>query len=163
MKVEIMSREELEARSRAPFLPRTAVISITDAGDEDVELTHQPDRILRLKFDDVGYEIYEDVLGRKPSAQEKHQIDQKYAVFSDAQSRQLAKFVLQARDEGRRLICQCEFGQSRSAAVAAAVVEHLEGKGIRIFADERYYPNKLIFAKLLRSLHTYDSQMREKE
>ena len=37
------------------------------------------------------------------------------------------------------IICQCEHGQSRSAACAAAIKEHFEKSGIEVFADYRYY------------------------
>lgn len=162
MKVEIMSREQLVKRSQEPFLPNTAVISITDADREDVPLRYEPGRMLRLKFDDESYEIFEELLGRKPSVREMHQIEEKLSMLSNAQSRQIAEFVLQDVGKNSRLICQCEYGQSRSAAVAAAILEYLEGKGIRIFADARYYPNKLVFAKVLRSLRTYGGRKGEK-
>ena len=63
----------------------------------------------------------------------------------------MADFILGTPSEGT-LICQCEYGQSRSAGVAAAVMEYYYSKGIHIFADVRYYPNKLVFRKLLCSL-----------
>ena len=50
------------------------------------------------------------------------------------------------------ILCQCDYGQSRSAACAAAVREFFCGEGIRIFADYRYYPNQLIFNKILSAL-----------
>ena len=53
------------------------------------------------------------------------------------------------------IICQCEHGQSRSAACAAAIKEHFEKSGIDIFADYRYYPNQLIFNKLRDALIHY--------
>ena len=52
MTVEIMSRETLTKLAKEPFADNTAIISITDSEDEDVLLCHQPDHILRLKFDD---------------------------------------------------------------------------------------------------------------
>ena len=50
------------------------------------------------------------------------------------------------------IICQCEHGQSRSAACAAAIKEHFEKSGIEVFADYRYYPNQMIFNKLRDAL-----------
>ncbi len=49
------------------------------------------------------------------------------------------------------LICQCENGESRSAAVVAAILEYRCRKGISIFSDERYFPNKSVYKKLLKS------------
>jgi hypothetical protein len=54
-------------------------------------------------------------------------------------------------------VCQCEYGQSRSAACAAAIKEYYDHDGISIFADYRYYPNQLIFNKLLDALKTVNS------
>ena len=151
MNVEIIGREELMKRSMEPFPEGTAIISITDSDDEDVALGHQPDRILRLKFDDVSDEIYEELLGRKPSVREMHQIENRFYMISNAQTERMADFIL-SMGKGGTLICQCEYGQSRSAGVAAAVMEYYYRKGINIFADARYYPNKYVFRKLLHTL-----------
>lgn len=151
MNVEIMGREELMVLAKKPFPGGTSLISITDSDDPDVVLEHQPERVLRLKFDDVSDEIFEELLGRKPTVREMHQIASRFHLLSNAQTQQMADFILGTPSEGT-LICQCEYGQSRSAGVAAAVMEHYYSKGIHIFADVRYYPNKLVFRKLLCSL-----------
>ena len=41
---------------------------------------------------------------------------------------------------------------SGSAAVAAAIREFNSRRGIEIFADDRYFPNKVVFRKVLRAL-----------
>ena len=148
MNIEIMGREELMELAKEPFPRETSIISITDSDDPDVVLEHQPERILRLKFDDVSDEIFEELLGRKPTVREMHLISSRFHMLSNAQTQQMANFVLSTPSEGT-LICQCEYGQSRSAGVAAAVMEHYYRKGIHIFADARYYPNKHVFRKLL--------------
>lgn len=151
MNVEIMGREELMVLAKEPFPGGTSLISITDSDDPDVVLEQQPERVLRLKFDDVSDEIFEELLGRKPTVREMHQIASRFHLLSNAQTQQMADFILGTPSEGT-LICQCEYGQSRSAGVAAAVMEYYYSKGIHIFADVRYYPNKLVFRKLLCSL-----------
>ena len=151
MNVEIMGREELMVLAKEPFPGGTSLISSTDSDDPDVVLEHQPERVLRLKFDDVSDEIFEELLGRKPTVREMHQIASRFHLLSNAQTQQMADFILGTPREGT-LICQCEYGQSRSAGVAAAVMEYYYSKGIHIFADVRYYPNKLVFRKLLCSL-----------
>lgn len=137
--------------AKEPFPRDVAVISITNSEYEDVELVHQPEHILRLKFDDVSDEIYEELLGRKPSVREMHQIAGRFHMLSNAQTQQMAEFVL-GLESVDTLICQCEHGQSRSAGVAAAVLEYYYRKGIAVFADARYYPNKYVFRKLLHAL-----------
>lgn len=151
MTVEIMSREALTRLAHEPFADNTAIISITDSEDEDVILYHQPDHILRLKFDDVSDEIFEELLGRKPNVQEMHQIAKKFRMLSNTQTQQMADFILGLKNKGT-LICQCEYGESRSAGVAAAVMEYYYRKGVNVFADARYYPNKHVYRKLLGSL-----------
>ena len=64
--------------AKEPFPDDVAVISITNSEYEDVALVHQPEHILRLKFDDVSDEIYEELLGRKPSVREMHQIGSRF-------------------------------------------------------------------------------------
>ena len=65
---------------------------------------------------------------------------------------EIADFVYRAKAEGLDIICQCEYGQSRSAGCAAAILQHFSKKGIEIFADYRYYPNQLIYNKMLAAL-----------
>lgn len=79
--------------------------------------------------------------------------------FPEAHS--LAKFIVKALNENQTIICQCEYGQSRSAACAAAIKEFYDGTGIKVFADYRYYPNQLIFNKLLDALTKMKSDLRK--
>ncbi len=111
-----------------------AVISIRDYGDEPLSLADKPQMFLSLAFDDV-------VPG-----------DDEGVPINDEQAESIAEFVLFNRNKIRLLVCQCIFGQSRSAAVAAAVAEYFDRSGIKIFADERYCPNKNVFRKVLRAL-----------
>lgn len=152
MNLEIMSRKSLMALAEKTFPKDTAVISITDSDLPDVNLAHEPEYILRLKFDDVSDEIYEEILGRKPTPREMHKIAQRFHMFTDSQAREIAAFVLAVQGMAKTLICQCEYGQSRSAGAAAAVEEYFRGKGVNIFADVRYYPNKMVYRKLLLAL-----------
>lgn len=158
MKIEIMARVGLMELAKEPFPAGVAVISITDSDLPDVDLAWEPEYTLRLKFDDVSDEIYEEVLGRKPTPREMHKIAQRFHMFTDSQARQIAAFVLEVQDKAKTLICQCEYGQSRSAGAAAAVEEYFRGKGIQIFADPRYYPNKLVYRKLLRALKNLEGR-----
>ena len=65
---------------------------------------------------------------------------------------ELALFIRNAYEEGLDIICQCDYGQSRSAACAAAILQYFEGRGIDIFADYRYYPNQLVYHKIFDAL-----------
>jgi hypothetical protein len=79
------------------------------------------------------------------------------AYFPEAD--EVAAFIYQAKAEELSLICQCEYGQSRSAGCAAAVLEHFAGRGIRIFADYRYYPNQLVYHKVKDALDRYKTAL----
>lgn len=63
-----------------------------------------------------------------------------------------AEFIYSAVKDGLDIICQCDYGESRSAGCAAAILEHFERNGFSIFADYRYFLNKLVYNKLLEAL-----------
>ena len=140
MNIHIMDREGAEAIAAAGFAPNTAIISISDTGAPPLVLRHEPAWMLRLVFDDISSDEIDEYKG------------QKYTLFDESMARKTAEFVFTHKDEAETLICQCEYGQSRSAAIAAAVTEYFYGNGIEIFADDRYYPNKLVFRSTLQAL-----------
>ena len=152
MKIAIFCREKIEALAQKGFAPRTALISITDAGWDFAALENKPEFLLQVAFDDVDNDIFVDELGRAPTEEERAQIEAKYRMLTDEQAGKIADFYLSIKDKADLLICQCEHGQSRSAAVAAAVLEYQNRSGIKIFADDRYYPNKMVFKKVLSQL-----------
>ena len=45
-----------------------------------------------------------------------------------------------------------DYGQSRSAGCAAAILEHFYRRGIDIFADYKYYPNQVVYHKIFDAL-----------
>lgn len=130
------------------FDDKTAVISITDYDYDLPKLRSQPKYYIGLKFDDVDSDIFEDV-GSQLSVAD---IENKYHMMSYAQAKEIADFYKKVRNDVDLIICQCEYGQSRSAAIAAAILEYEDKRGIEIFADDRYFPNKIIFRKILEEL-----------
>lgn len=148
--LKIYSREEIEQLSIEPFQPNTALISITDYDWPFAELKHSPEYLLQLAFDDIDSDIFEDE--HCTNIVEKEKVEEKYHMLSNQQAQKIASFYYEIKDKAGLLICQCEHGQSRSAAVAAAILEHQQHSGIDIFASDAYYPNKLIFRKVLSAL-----------
>lgn len=71
------------------------------------------------------------------------------------QADDLAQFIYQAKADDFDIICQCEYGESRSAGCAAAIRQHFYKDGIEIFADYRYCPNRLVYHKVLEALERY--------
>lgn len=150
MKVEIHSIQSLKRRAHKPFAPDTALISIGDFGKELPLLEYKPAHILRMEFDDVT-----------PSEID-YESSERYAfrLFSEEQANQIADFVYRYWECRGTLLCQCHYGQSRSAAVAAAIKEHFYHNGIEIFADEqeRYCPNVYVFRLTLRALRNREAE-----
>lgn len=150
MKVEIHSIQSLKRLAHKPFAPDTALISIGDFGKELPLLEYKPAHILRMEFDDVT-----------PSEID-YESSERYAfrLFSEEQANQIADFVYRYWESRGTLLCQCHYGQSRSAAVAAAIKEHFYHNGIEIFADEqeRYCPNVYVFRLTLRALRNREAE-----
>lgn len=145
MQIEIHSIMSIEKRSHKPFLPHTALISIGNFGSEPPVLKYKPQHILRLTFDDIAVtEIDYENCGSYA-----------FHLFSQEQAKQIADFVYRHQEDTTVWICQCHFGMSRSAAIAAAIKEHFEHNGIDIFADEqgRYCPNVYVFRETLQALN----------
>lgn len=143
-KILIKSRGEVE---QMQFEPKTALISITDTDWSFAELIDEPDYVLWLDFDDVDNDIFIGVANDK-----REYIANKYHILSDQQAKQIAEFYAEIHDKVDTIICQCEHGQSRSAAVAAAILEYKNKSGIKVFAHDNYYPNKAVFNKVLQAL-----------
>ena len=152
MKILIKSRAEIERMSKHPFPEHTAIISITDADDIPVSLEHEPKYLLRVSFDDVDNDVFMDELGRAPTPEERIEIEIRYNMITNDQANQIASFYYNNQKDISTLICQCEHGQSRSAAVASAILEFRSRRGIEIFSDDRFYPNKVVFRKVLNAL-----------
>ena len=152
MKILIKSRKQIEALARNPFSEKTMLISITDANESQVHLEYEPEFLIRLSFDDVDNDVINDALGKKPSFEERFEIECAYNFISLKQADDIANMFLRHMGEIDVLICQCEHGQSRSAAVAAAILEFRSKRGVEVFANDKYYPNKVVYRRTLKSL-----------
>ena len=156
MNLIIMNRRGIIERAKRPFVDTTAVISITDVGYPFAKLEHQPQYRLEVAFNDVDGDVFLDELGANPTTEEVRALEEKYQMLSDEQANHIAQFYFDAvLAEADTFIVQCEYGQSRSAAVVAAIREFESSDGIRIFADDCYYPNKVVFRKVLRELREW--------
>jgi predicted protein tyrosine phosphatase len=158
MKIEIHSIKSITTRAMLPFAPKTILISIGDTGAEPPKLINKPDHVLRLVFDDITLGEAKTELGLPEDITSSEEKIIEYLrsynthIFSDEQARQVAEFVLKHNGNTDVLICQCHYGQSRSAGCAAAITEYFNGNGIDIFTDDRFYPNKLVYRKVVEEL-----------
>ena len=66
---------------------------------------------------------------------------------------------LMQKNDGLDIICQCEYGESRSSGCAAAILEYFYKTGNFCFTDYRYYPNQVIYHKVFDALSNYPKRM----
>lgn len=145
MKIDICSRKVAEALLKDSFPKNTAVISFYDPPSKrmkevlpPVDYKGKADRVFYVQVHDIDVEILPD-----------------YGLTVDTylpEADRLADFIRKAHDDGLDILCQCEYGQSRSAACAAAIAEFYYHNGIEIFSDYRYYPNQLVYHKIKDAL-----------
>lgn len=146
MNVKIYSRKAMEKLICEGFPEKTAVISFYDppkksASREDyapVNYTGVTDRLFQIALYDIDYTILDE-----------------YTLTYDeyfTEADDLAEFIISAEKDGYDIICQCDYGQSRSAGCAAAILQYFYGSDIAVFADYRYYPNQMVFNKVLDAL-----------
>ena len=144
MEVSIYSRKAIKELMDKGFPQNTAVISFytpknkRDYAERRIDYGGVCDRVFYVGIPDIDIEILSDY----------GYTYETYIVDAD----ELAKFIYEAKADGLDIICQCDYGQSRSAACAAAILEHFEGCGIDIFADYRYYPNQMVYHKIFDAL-----------
>ena len=152
MNVSIYSREDIEhIIADGKFPENTAVISFYDP-----ELKHADSDYTRIDFSGVCSDVFYcevddldlDYLPEKGYTYE--------SFFPEAD--ELAAFIIKAYLGGKDIICQCEYGQSRSAGCAAAILEHFYRKGIDIFAAYKYYPNQVVYHKVFDALEAASFQ-----
>ena len=144
MEVSIYSRNSIKELIEKGFPQNTAVISFytpkdkRDYEENRVNYDGVCNKVFYVGIPDIDIEILSEY-------------GYTYKTYL-AEADELAKFIYEAKADGLDIICQCDYGQSRSAACAAAILEHFEGRGIDIFVDYRYYPNQLVYHKIFDAL-----------
>lgn len=144
MEVSIYSRKAIKELIEKVFPQNTAVISFytpkskRDYKESRVDYSGVCDRVFYVGIPDIDIEILSEY-------------GYTYKTYL-AEADELAKFIDKAKENGHDIICQCDYGQSRSAACAAAILQYFEGRGIDVFSDYRYYPNQLVYHKVFDAL-----------
>ena len=144
MEVSIYSRKAIGELIEKGFPQNTAVISFytpkskRDYKESRVDYSGVCGRVFYVGIPDIDIEILSEY-------------GYTYETYL-AEADELAKFIDKAKENGLDIICQCDYGQSRSAACAAAILQHFEGRGIDVFSDYRYYPNQLVYHKVFDAL-----------
>ena len=149
MNVQILS-EAAAAKMLADhaFPAHTAVVCFTD-GEQTIDYASVTDRVFCVDVPDISMD---DLIEYKNTVDD----------FANAmQADELAQFILDAQRDGYDFICQCTYGESRSAAAAAAIREFFTHDGIQVFADYRYCPNQLVFNTVYDALCAQNSETGE--
>lgn len=156
MNVTIYSRNKIEKLLSEEKIDNTAIISFHDPVGrgrrhlEDynpIDFTGKFDRVMQIALHDLDPEALSDF----------DLTEETYFPEADA----LAEFIYKAKEDGLDIICQCEYCQSRSAGCAAAILQHFSKNGIDVFTDYRYYPNQLVYHKVIDALIKYKLQRGE--
>ena len=146
MKVDIYPKIIALKMIASGFPSNTAVVSFyTPINNDDrnkVDYSGVCTDVFYVAAPDIGLESLEDY-GYTPDT-----------FFAEVDA--LAEFIYEAKEKGYDIICQCEFGRSRSAACAAAIMEYFEKRGNDVFSNDKYNPNQLIYQKVLGALSKKD-------
>lgn len=155
MKVFIYSRKAMEALFASDFPEDVAVISFYDPPESlsdnkgfSVNYSEKTDRVCKVAIHDIDLPVLP-----------------KYHLTYDTyfpEAEEVATFIYQAKEDGLDIICQCEYGESRSSGCAAAIREHFYKNGISIFADYRYYPNQVVYHKVFDALENCKKKRNDK-
>ena len=144
MDIEILSRKQIEKLLYHGGIDTdTAIISFCDEERKPVNLTLTKASSFKVIADDLDMD-------------ELLQNGGYDNFFSTAKA--AARFVFAAVSRGKKIICQCEYGQSRSAGCAAAILEYFEGFGAKIFSDPSFYPSQAVYNKLYKALCVIGAQ-----
>ncbi len=141
MVVSIYSRDAMYRVIKSGIPKNTAIISFSDTEEDFIRFSKGTD-VLHVAFYDV-----------RPFTVVKHHYDRILP-----QAKEIADYIICKRKEGKDLICQCDYGVSRSAGCAAAILEMWDHKGLEIFADYRYTPNQFVYNKVLKELRERNKQ-----
>lgn len=149
-RIEIMSKKDIKQLIEGGFLENTAVICFHTPVSKTTCIEYSPvdfqgkcERAFVISIYDIDIECLPEY-------------NLNYDTYFP-EAKELAKYIIRCIKDGYKIICQCQYGQSRSAGCAAAIKEFYDKNGIEIFADYRYYPNQLIFNKLLAALKEVSS------
>lgn len=156
MNVFIYSRKAIEELLKSDFPENVAVISfydppksLSDNANTPVDYSAKTDRVCRTAIHDIDLSVLP-----------------KYHLTYDTyfpEAETIAAFIYQAKEDECDIICQCEYGESRSSACAAAILEHFYKNGISIFVDYKYYPNQVVYHKIFDALENYKKREESNE
>lgn len=130
----VLGREEI--KSFEPSV-KSILISVTDPENAQAEIIESKNfvGILRLKFHDIGKaKTFENETGNDVS-------------MSVSDVNKIWNFVSKNLSKAKLIVCQCEQGVSRSAAIAAAISRVLQNEDEYFF--EHFWVNRYVYDLLI--------------
>lgn len=134
MIINVMSEDIAEAASYQ-LKDRTAIISVRNMDDECVPFCESKSlyAVKTVFFDDTEQETTD--------------------CFSPEKAAEIKEFLESVLGRVDRLIVHCEYGVSRSAGIAAAILKTLTGDDSLIMDDDWFVPNKLCYRLTYEALN----------
>lgn len=142
MNVIVLSRMKAERLTYTDYSSDKVIISISTPGDEKAEFDSNNitiKDILYLEFYDISYNSQEVFKG--------------YESMSDEDAVKIRDFVLKWKGKVDTIWVHCDAGISRSAGVAAGILEVLGEDNSYIFDSKMYFPNLLCYRKTLNAFN----------
>lgn len=130
MKIEILSHKSVEQLSKNNALVSVAVIFIDNYGGDKKNINCK--KILSLYFNDT--------------TEYKHP----YAM-KQGDAIKIKEYVLSLEKDVEKLIVSCTAGVSRSAAVAAGIMQGLGNSDMIVWKNPNYSPNILCYKLVLKA------------
>lgn len=143
MKIHIRSRGEVESGNLID--EPHVIVSISTPGDNfaAIKTNDHTQSIIRLRFDDLDQDHGE--AARKYFGRD-------VVLFERLNAEHIAAFV----KGHENIICHCDAGVSRSAAVGAALSKHYNGDDFWFFKHK--CPNRLVYRIMLETLHDLEAK-----
>ena len=129
-----LSREKAIRLSYSDFNDDKIIISIRDPNKVKPEFN-----INNSSIKDILYLSFFDI------SEETKSIFGGYESMSPIDAILIRDFVLKWQNEIDTIWVQCEMGMSRSAGIAAAIMEHFDIDSKEILESNQYYPNRLCY------------------
>ena len=132
--IKALSREKAIRLSYSDFDNDKIIISIRDPNKVKPEFNINNSSIkgiLYLSFYDINEET-KSIFGG-------------YESMSPIDAILIRDFILKWQDEIDTIWVQCEMGMSRSAGIAAAIIEYFDLNSKEILECNQYYPNRLCY------------------
>lgn len=135
-KFSVMSADEAEAFIQEPHFERIRFVSITEACGYHIDFTKNVGNIefLPLAFDDCTTNL-------------------EGVCITDVQAKNIVKFVLDdhVADKTDWFCVNCGAGESRSAAVCAAIMRILCNDDMPVFTNSYFRPNMTVYREVLNA------------